>query len=279
MPSTRNDWYASYGTPTEINPAFTAYAGQSVYEYGELAGELRRAFAFLRKHGDRRYSASSLMKLLTYADRLDGGDVQPNDCPKVIVAEVPFGFDEETEVKSGGPIAIAVVLPDSRMMLAVHGEKRRIRLGKCMYSYANYALNVRPTVWIHQDNTDAQKFALALGMKPWRMNDSGALAFAQEAPREEESEAVAYAPDEVLEHMMANEGRAPTVRRSRPSSIRCDREYALPERSFLPSEGEVSAWGAIPHPTDDGGRIERLLATPNNVWEIEDGDEDEVREY
>lgn len=239
MPEVNDRWYQRYSRASShdatLRPTFTSFDA-SRDDGAQVAGELRRAFAFLRRHGDRRYSASSLMRLLTFADRLDGAaasgeQVSDVDRPKVIVAEVPFSFDEETEVKSGGVLAIAVVLPDGRMMLAVHEGKRRIKLGTAIYGFITNYVYPYPVAWVHQANTQGQMFLLSVELQPWQMNSGGALAFCARPPVPEESDAVAYCDDSDIEMQMARQGRAPGRARSTGRARFSTRDYVAPARA------------------------------------------------
>lgn len=186
---TRDTWYGRYVSHPEISPVFSAFNADDV---DGLSNELRQAFSFLRRHGNGRYSAGSLMKLLTAADRLDeatagGFNVLASDVPMVATATVPYEYDEETEVKKGGTLACAIVLPDGRMMMAVNTNARRQKLGLALFHFVTGTgyVHGNPVVWIHQGNRDSAHFALAAGMQPREVNSRGAVAWSVDYIREE----------------------------------------------------------------------------------------------
>lgn len=210
-------WYARSGGDTDIaTPTFLGYNGQhcdSPSDASALALALRSAFAFFRRHGDRRYSAQSLMRLLTFADKIDAGD--HTELPSIVTAEVPFAYDEETEVKSGGVLGIAVVLPDGRVMLAVHADKRRTKLGKALLSFVTSYFHSYPQVWVHRGNTIGAQFCLSMGYMPWLINPSGAVQYATMPTQPPTDDAVNEEPDFLVDEALAqrrNSGRPQAAR-------------------------------------------------------------------
>src|SRR6478735_8761872 len=93
--------------------------GTAAYE-----GSLRTAFNFLRRQDDGRYSSRTKMRLLAAANiheqaRVTGAN-SADALPEVMLLSKPFSFDEETEVKAGGPIGVLVCWPgeNGKMLLA-----------------------------------------------------------------------------------------------------------------------------------------------------------------
>lgn len=147
----------------------------------EVATKLRQAFTFFRKHGDGKYSANTIMSLLRASEGIsaaieNGGVVHANHLPSLAVAEMPYSFDEETEVKSGGLMGIAIHLPDNRILIAVHSEARRKRLGTVLLHILRaWRPAGEMSIWVHRSNDVAQHFLLSNECVPWVLNPSGAI--------------------------------------------------------------------------------------------------------
>lgn len=209
-----SSYYLVSGGGNDVQPTFTGYGVGAIEhnEYPALAGAIRQAFAFFRRHGDRRYSAASLMRLLAFADRIDQGHV--DDIPCIVTCEVPFSYDEDTEVKSGGIVGIAILLPDNRMMLAVHSERRRKRVGTALLRFVGNYFTSYPVVWAHRANTTAAGFLASQGLMPWAVNTAGAVQYCLRQPFPEESDAVQDEPDYIVDEMLSQQRRNT---RNRPS--------------------------------------------------------------
>lgn len=199
-------WYTARGGDPDIRPTFTGLAPIALepFEYPALAAAIRQAFAFFRRHGDRRYSAASLMRLLAHADRIDAGE--HNDLPSVVTCEVPYSYDEDTEVKSGGVLGIAVLLPDERVMVAVHSERRQKRVGTSLIDFVRNYFTSYPVVWVHRANFTGAAFLASLELMPWELNAAGAVQYCQRQPLPE-GEAVQDEPDYVIDQMLAQQRR------------------------------------------------------------------------
>ena len=187
----------------------------------ETAGACRQAFAFFRRNADRRYSASVLMSLLTHAEAIEADaergvlpDSSEDDAahryPAVMTLGTPFEYDEETEVKSGGLVGVAVLLPDNRVLFAVLPDQRRKGVGREMtrllagrYDYFN--LNW----WIHQENRDGQQFALAVGLMPYQVNRHGAVLYRATAVEDPDVGAVEWMEDDEIERQLRRGSRRP----------------------------------------------------------------------
>lgn len=147
-------------------------------ECADYASVLRQTFAFFRTHGDRRYSDHTLMRLARAADAVDYGESGGSrHWPEVIVTSVPFEFNEETETKTGGVLAMLVHLGDGRCILAVNRTSRRRRLGAMMMRLVPY-VTPTPVFWVHQQNTTAQSFLLSAEYFPSAINSQGAIRYA-----------------------------------------------------------------------------------------------------
>lgn len=195
------------GDTTECLPTFTGYARQHLSsvdsgteDFAKIAQLLRQAFAFFRVHGDRRYSPNSLLKILTFADYMDrvvaGAEpFRSEACPSIVVAETPYTYDEETEVKSGGVLGYTLLLPDNRLMLAVHGSKRRAKIGTALLRFVTTYIATTPEVWVHRNNRTGAHFLLSLEMSPWTINSAGAVQYSEVTPESEDAGATDFADD------------------------------------------------------------------------------------
>lgn len=231
MPAIYTDsrWHSRNDTTATIRPTFSGF---NAVEPEGLSNELRQAFAFLRRHGGGRYSAASLMKLLTAADQLDevlsaGLTVETSTIPMVVTATVPFAYDEDTEVKSGGMVSAAVVLPDGRLMMAVNSNIRRAKLGLSTFRFVTNFLHPTPVVWIHQANQEGASFALALGLQPREVNSRGAVAWSSVALRHEDDNIATvntedYEYEDAMQSSRRNGRGRSTPRRDRPSRSRLE---------------------------------------------------------
>lgn len=203
----QSSWYANHGGDTVgiATPTFTGYDPNLGHDPALTSAAIRQAFAFFRRHGDRRYSAQSLMRLLAFADRLDAGDF--TEQARIVTCEVPFSYDEDTEVKSGGVLGVAVSLPDGRVMLAVHQERRRGRVGTALLAFVRDYYNAAPIVWVHRQNMVGAAFLCSQEYMPWVINTEGAVQYCAGQPQAEESDAVAYEDDNRVDQLLANQAR------------------------------------------------------------------------
>lgn len=150
----------------------------------EYEHALREAFAFMRRHDDGRYSSRMKMRILNAAERAEERRLNGQDpdtaAPGVVKIEVPFAFDEETEVKSGGALGILVVWPEDsgRVMLAVHKDHRRKKVGSALMGLGTYPVGVEQyTAWVNQRNTVAQHFLLSRGFMATGLNQVGGVCW------------------------------------------------------------------------------------------------------
>lgn len=227
----------------------------------EMSNVLRRAFAFFRRHDDGRYSANSKMDLLRFADKLDEywqNDIEydASEFPDIAYAEVPFSYDEETEVKTGGVVGMVIVLPGGRTMLAVHQEKRRARVGQALLITARDAIRYELALWIHRTNLVAQHFAISdsLGFMPFTVNRLGAVQYSMNPPVED-SDAVEFCDDRDLDAMLRSGRR----RQLRQSNLDIAPRY--------PSFEEVQQAVAPRSLTEDQRQRLRLMQSPLRALE------------
>lgn len=165
-------------------PRNSAAAGATSYT-PQYAIHLRRAFEFFRGCSDGRYTSSSLMRLHDAVDDADNG-------PIIATAGMPLGYDEETEVKTGGTLGMLVADPEGRTMLAVAPNFRRQGIATALIAAIELAettlgntLTSERYFWVGNRNIVAQRFLLASGRFPTAMSGTGALRFAARQTQEE----------------------------------------------------------------------------------------------
>lgn len=146
-----------------------------------MASATNLAFSFLRGNAEGRYSDRTLMTINRMADRATAYQRDPaatyldGILPMAFIIDKEASYDEDTEVKHGGAIAVAVTLPSesgSRIVLAVNRNRRREGWGrKLMTLVVDYVSN--PISWVGTGNVVGQHFLLEAGMRPRAMNSNG----------------------------------------------------------------------------------------------------------
>lgn len=145
---------------------------------------MRQAFNFLRRNDDGRYSSRMKMRVLNAAEtaesaRESGRDL-PSDLPGLLAIRRPFGYDEDTEVKTGGWLAALVIWPEDagRVMLAVQQPSRRCRMGSLlMYLTTMWCQVPQVTAWVNSTNRIGQHFLISRDFNPTGFNRSGGISY------------------------------------------------------------------------------------------------------
>lgn len=154
--------------------------------YGTL---MRQAFNFIRLHADRRYSDTTLMRLVRAAEGAERNPVgtRLDNMPALVAVESPTSYDEETEVKTGGITALAVNWPhnDGKTVLAVHRSFRRQKYGTLVARALIETVCGAPAYWVSARNAPGQQFLLSMGLMPTSMNGAGAVCYSYSAGEEE----------------------------------------------------------------------------------------------
>lgn len=176
-----------------------------IYSVGhpEYEAKLRWAFDFLRANGEGRYTDNTLMSLLRAADR-QASEMRVAQEPLVIILGSPFTYDEETEVKSGGDAALAVVVPTDdlgtkTLVATVYGARRK-GLGRVLVRFVRQLVDEQSSYWVGARATESILFGLACGLSPASMNgrqglemrwsrDGGGERFSPAVREEDRSEA------------------------------------------------------------------------------------------
>jgi hypothetical protein len=90
----------------------------------QYAQALRAAPEFFRRQAEGRYSDTTIMNLSRTWDLFNENQSAP-ELPTVFIAEVPFSYDEETEVKRGGTVGMLVIFADKSLLAVARTARRR----------------------------------------------------------------------------------------------------------------------------------------------------------
>lgn len=144
----------------------------------KYAQALRAAPEFFRRQAEWRYSDTTIMNLSRTWDLFNENQSAP-ELPIIFIAEVPFSYDEETEVKRGGTVGMLVIFAD-KSLLAVARTARRRGVANTIWDQADYYgfLN-RMAFWIGRQNTVGHVFCLTHGLFPTAMNGQGAVRYSR----------------------------------------------------------------------------------------------------
>lgn len=141
------------------------------------------AFDFLQRNAEGRYSDRTLMTISRWSARSENIYAGTSDfdgpAPWVFAAAKEVTYDEDTEVKSGGTVALAVLLPaewGAKLVMAVHPDARRQGHGRRLMMHArDYLSGIH--AWVGNSNVVGQQFLLSTGMVPTSMNGRGSLLY------------------------------------------------------------------------------------------------------
>lgn len=147
---------------------------------------LAQAFPFFRRHADGRYSSQTLMRLARVHDQAIERRIEDRALPLIAVAQEPVTYDEMTEQKLGGIVAMAVMFHelDGRTILAVRQTHRRRGIGTLLLRLIRQ--NKLPHLWVARGNTAGQHFLIANSMFPTQLGTTGTIRYA--APIDQEVE-------------------------------------------------------------------------------------------
>lgn len=137
-------------------------------EVSDYRAAVRRAFDFLRRADDRRYSSATKMRLLNIAD----GERQER--PVLAIVEADYSFDELTEVKAGGVVAVYIRFDDGRVVVAVGQDHRRKGVASFLVSMESPHGR---KFWVNNRNDTGMHFLLAAGLIPKLLNATGGVMF------------------------------------------------------------------------------------------------------
>lgn len=193
------DWVIE-GRP---NRPYIQDLGDGLHLTRTMAGEsgspqaFASAFDFLQRHAQGRYSDRTLMSVsrwsFTSAEMVEGRRQSPD---RIAASVHSIGkevtYDEETEVKHGGTVAMAVCLPSeygAKVVIATAPDCRRQGYGRRILQ------RIQSTVpyahaWVGNTNIAGMQFLLDAGMRPLSMNRRQAVLFGLEDMPDEEGVAL-----------------------------------------------------------------------------------------
>jgi len=154
---------------------------------------LDKVFSFMSANANGRYSDRTMMTLRRAADRWRDTTIAVRSTyiyeelasnpymPYLFIAESPYSWDEETEIKRGGILGALVCLPNDegeyRGILAVAEASRRQGIGKSLLQRQQAWTGVL-SMYAHQNNANAMRLAASVGMAPIQVNSStGAVQY------------------------------------------------------------------------------------------------------
>lgn len=166
----------SYRTYTNTEPVYSQY--------------VRQLFPFFRRNAEGKYTDRTMLTIANYSDafiRYNGDERILNEVtPLIVVAESPFSYDEVSEVKKGGLVGIGLITPnDNRMLIAVHRDMRRNKIGTNVYIRGRNHISKNPILWAGRRNAVGQHFALSLGLVATALNAAGAIRYSDESDEDE----------------------------------------------------------------------------------------------
>ena len=151
---------------------------------------LKEAVTFLRRNSSRRYSDStlgSLMRKVDVCEDLLRSGVAPRffaadyRMPTLVIVGDEPGYDEETEVKTGGIIGVAIIIPSldespSKVLMAVKESRRREGIGtKLMAGFRQVMPTYNTVTYVSATNTTGLLFAIDAGFLPAELTPNGVM--------------------------------------------------------------------------------------------------------
>lgn len=156
---------------------------------------LSTAFTFFSTQSSGRYTDRTMMTIRRIADKWADSTRSDRDehvstegyLPNLYIAESPYSWDEETEIKRGGILSILMCLPNDegeyRGLLAVTEQIRRRNLGRSMMRACSM-FNGRMSWYIHQTNFAGMALATDSGFAPIQVNsNTGTIQYGIPAAR------------------------------------------------------------------------------------------------
>lgn len=152
---------------------------------------LKEAVTFLRRNSSRRYSDSQLGSLMRKVDVCEERVASNNGrhsyfeadyrMPTLVIMEDEPGYDEETEVKTGGIIGVALIIPSldespSKVLMAVKEARRREGIGtKLMVGFRQVMPTYNTVTYVSGSNTIGLLFAIDAGFVPAELTPNGVM--------------------------------------------------------------------------------------------------------
>ena len=152
---------------------------------------LKEAVTFLRRNSSRRYSDSQLGSLMRKVDVCEERVASINGrhsyfdadyrMPTLLIVGDEPGYDEETEVKTGGIIGVAIIIPSldespSKVLMAVKESRRREGIGtKLMAGFRQVMPTYNTVTYVSATNTTGLLFAIDAGFLPAELTPNGVM--------------------------------------------------------------------------------------------------------
>ncbi|MEO6132913.1 MAG: GNAT family N-acetyltransferase [Saprospiraceae bacterium] len=146
------------------------------YNHSYTRGYTRTAFDFLRRSAGGAYTSRSLVEVANQADSVEEGIGSDTRISLIRFANRPSSFDEETEIKTGGPVGCLLVWDSGKALLAVKSSARGKGIGSQLVENLQRAYP-ESYFWVNKTNIKAQRFLLKSGLTPTAMNSQGAIRY------------------------------------------------------------------------------------------------------
>jgi len=130
-----------------------------------------QAYSFFRQTASR-YSPATLNAIAYISDNAHDGTTA--DLPQISVAQIPYHYDDESEIKFGGIIGMRISWP-GKTVLTVHPQVRRSGIGTLLVSDSSTPLKL----WVGRTNIAAQIFLLSRGFYAEAFNRNGAVLYSR----------------------------------------------------------------------------------------------------
>lgn len=157
----------------------------------QYLARLKEAVTFLRRNSSRRYSDSTLGSLMRKVDVCEERVASNNGrhsyfdadyrMPTLVIMEDEPGYDEETEVKTGGIIGVALIIPSldespCKVLMAVKEARRREGVGtKLMAGFRQVMPTYNTVTYVSATNTTGLLFAIDAGFLPAELTPNGVM--------------------------------------------------------------------------------------------------------
>jgi hypothetical protein len=96
----------------------------------------------------------------------------------IVEAETPVRYDPDTEVKEGGIVGAAALLPSGEILVCVNDESLRNGVGtRLLEEVERGSTTVEPFLDMGVHNVEGQHFALTAGYRPSGINVEGRVIY------------------------------------------------------------------------------------------------------
>lgn len=197
--STRNTNREETATPNNFDIDLDVAKVVLARPDAEYLSRLREAVTFLRRNSSRRYSDSTIGSLMRKVDvceeRISTGDNgsaffdADYRMPTLLIVEDEPGYDEETEVKTGGMLGVALIIPSldespAKLLMAVKEARRREGVGtKLMDGFRQVMPTYNTVTYLSNTNTVGLLFAVDAGFVPAELTPNGVMQLRYEECR------------------------------------------------------------------------------------------------